>query len=314
MMANDQLLVAMSATHTEPREQHGGRQRLPEHCVRRTPPSPELHQLARLLRARGLHSVCEEARCPNRSECWKKRAVTFMLLGSICTRACRFCAVKTGAPVAPPNPQEALSIAAAVEELALRHVVLTSVNRDDLPDGGAAHFARVLRAIHERVPGTVTEVLTPDFQGNVSAVDTVCAAQPAVFNHNVETVPRLYRAVRPGARFARSLAVLEAARSALPKSRVKSGLMLGLGETALEVQEVLTGLRAVGVDCLTLGQYLQPTKQQRAVSRYLAPEEFSAWEEIARDMGFVQVASGPLVRSSFMAEEQYQGDSSGDDL
>jgi lipoic acid synthetase len=277
--------------------------RLPAHCVRPPRRSPELAEIQKLLRRDGLHSVCEEARCPNRGACWSRRHVTFMLLGAVCTRACRFCAVATGRPSAPPDPEEPRRVARAALRLGLEHVVLTSVNRDDLADGGAAHFAASVRAIRASRPQATVEVLTPDFRGDAGAVATVCAAAPDVYNHNVETVPRLYRRVRPGARFERSLAVLAEARRRLPRGVVKSGLMLGLGETHDEVVEVLARLRGAGVDAATLGQYLQPTRQHLPVARYLEPGEFHALAEAGRRLGFAHVASGPLVRSSYNAEE-----------
>ena len=279
--------------------------RLPPHCVRPRRRTPEIARIERLLRARGLHSVCEEARCPNRAECWSRRAVTFMLLGDVCTRACRFCAVATGRPPRGPDPAEPGQVASAAEALGLRHVVLTSVNRDDLADGGAAQFAAAVRALRAARPEVSVEVLTPDFQGDAGSVATVCDAGPDVYNHNVETVPRLYRRVRPGARLERSLAVLAEARRRLPRAVVKSGLMVGLGETRAEVLEVARGLRAAGVDALTVGQYLRPTRRHLPVERYWEPEEFAALAADARGLGFRSVACGPLVRSSWNADEAH---------
>ncbi len=276
--------------------------RLPPHCVRPAVRDPEVNRVARALRERGLHSVCEEARCPNRSACWARRAVTFMLLGRVCTRACRFCAVETGLPSQPPDPREPEQVARAAAEFGLGHVVLTSVNRDDLPDGGAAHFAATVAAIHRANAETTVEVLTPDFQGDEEAVRRVCDASPEVYNHNVETVPRLYRTVRPGARFERSLAVLAAAKRARPNSLVKSGIMLGLGEERAEVVDVFRELRQAGVDTVTVGQYLRPSLEHLPVVRYLEPVEFEAIGDEARALGFAHVASGPLVRSSYNAE------------
>jgi len=277
--------------------------RIPPHCVGVAERPPELPQLERMLRGLGLSTVCEEARCPNRNQCWSGRALTFMLLGSICTRACRFCSVATGRPSAAPDPEECVKVAAAAESLGLRHVVLTSVNRDDLADGGASHFAATLRAIRDRRPETTLEVLTPDFQGDLSAVATVCDAAPEVFNHNVETVPALYRGVRPGARFERSLAVLAEAKRLRPNSVVKSGFMVGLGEAREQVRELLVALRRAGVDSLTVGQYLRPSRQHLPVERYWQPEEFDSLAEEARALGFAHVASGPSVRSSYNAAE-----------
>ncbi len=275
--------------------------RLPPHCQRAPEASPEIPRIERRLRTLGLHSVCEEARCPNRSHCWTRGHVTFLLLGSVCTRACRFCAVATGRPASGPDPGEPARVARASAEFGARHVVLTSVNRDDLADGGASQFAACVRAIRDLRAETTIEVLTPDFQGSPGAVQTVCDAAPDVFNHNVETVPRLYRRVRPGARFERSRAILgEASRLG---ALVKSGLMLGLGETLDEVTDVMRLLRETGVEILTLGQYLRPTRDHLAVERYLDPSEFDDLAAVARDLGFSHVASGPLVRSSFHAEE-----------
>jgi len=262
--------------------------------------------LERLLRGLDLHTVCEEARCPNRGDCWARGHVTFMLLGAVCTRACRFCAVETGRPTGGPNPAEPTRVASAVAALGLHHVVLTSVNRDDLADGGAGHFAAVIRAIRLQSKTVTVEVLTPDFQGSLIAVEAVCAAEPDVYNHNVETVPRLYRRVRPGARFERSVAVLAHAKRQRTQAIVKSGLMVGLGETHEEVLEVLRALRDAGVDTVTIGQYLRPSRLHLAVERYWDPEEFDLLAEEGRALGFLHVASGPLIRSSYNAEETLQ--------
>jgi lipoic acid synthetase len=260
-------------------------------------------ELERLFRRLDLRTVCEEARCPNRGECWARGHVTFMLLGAVCTRACRFCAVATGRPAVGPDPAEPTRVASAVARLGLHHVVLTSVNRDDLIDGGAGHFAAVIRAVRLQNKAATIEVLTPDFQGNLVSVEAVCAADPDVYNHNVETVPRIYRRVRPGARFERSLAVLSHAKRRRPRTIVKSGLMVGLGETHEEVLEVLRELRGAGVDTVTIGQYLRPSRGHLPVERYWDPEEFDALAEEGRALGFLSVASGPLIRSSYNAEE-----------
>ncbi len=254
------------------------------------------------MRGRGLHTVCEQARCPNRPECWARRTVTFMLLGDVCTRACRFCAVATGKP-SPPDPAEPGRVAAAVAELSLSHVVLTSATRDDLPDGGSQQFARTVLAIREARAAATVEVLTSDLGGDLSLVSTVCGAAPDVFSHNVETVPRLYRRVRPGADFRRSLAVLAEARRLRPASIVKSGLMVGLGETIDEVIEVLRVRRSVGVDTATVGQYLRPSRGHLEVERYWDPSEFQEIADHGRALGLSYVASGPLVRSSYNAGE-----------
>jgi lipoic acid synthetase len=269
-------------------------------------PTEATHALQRQLRREGLHSVCEEARCPNRAECWARGHVTFMLLGSVCTRACRFCAVATGLPAAGPDPGEPERVARVAAGLGLSHVVLTSVNRDDLPDGGASQFAATIRAIRDVRPQASVEVLTPDFQGDRDAVAQVCEAAPDVYNHNVETVPRLYRRVRPGASIARSRGVLAHAKRLRPAAVVKSGFMVGLGESFQEAVSLLAMLRATGVDFVTIGQYLRPSLQHLPVERYWHPEEFDALAREGRALGFSQVASGPLVRSSYHAESSFE--------
>jgi lipoic acid synthetase len=289
-----------------PRARAASPPRLPRHCIRPASRTLRADALQRVLRASRLASVCEEARCPNRGECWSKGHVTFMLLGRVCTRACRFCAVETGLPASPPDPEEPLRVARSVARLALTHVMLTSVNRDDLPDGGAGQFAATLRAIRTEREETSTEVLTPDFRGDLGAVATVCDAAPEVFNHNVETVPRLYRSARPGASFRRSLAVLSEAKRLRPDALVKSGFMLGLGERREEVSELLCVLRATGVDSVTIGQYLRPSLAHLPVVRYWKPNEFDELSDEARALGFRQVASGPLVRSSFNAVRAFE--------
>ena len=262
--------------------------------------------MRRLLRGLGLRSVCEEARCPNLPRCFGRGTVTFMLLGDVCTRACRFCSVETGRP-GTVDLEEPRRVAEAAAGLGLSHVVLTSVNRDDLPDQGSTQFVRTVAAIRERSPRTTVEVLTPDFRGDAPCIDRVADAVPDVYNHNVETVPRLYRRVRPGARYRRSLGLLARVKRRHPGILTKSGLMLGLGETRVEVRAVLRDLREHGVDAVTLGQYLRPTLRQLPVRRYLDPEEFDAYREDAEGLGFRSVASGPLVRSSFHADELLAG-------
>jgi len=258
-------------------------------------------RMADLLDGLALHTVCQEARCPNLCECFEKGTATFLLLGSRCTRGCRFCAVDHGRPAAP-DPGEPQRVAEAAARLGLGHVVLTSVTRDDLPDGGAVHFSATIRALHRRLPAATVEVLIPDLQGSQAALETVIRADPAVLNHNVETVPRLYGTVRPGADYGRSLALLARARALHPGLVCKSGLMLGLGERTAEVIQVLRDLRGAGCDLLTLGQYLPPSDEQLPVVRYVPPDEFAAYGEKAEAMGFRGVASGPLVRSSHRAE------------
>ena len=280
--------------------------RLPSHCVSEGRPTEATQALERQLRRAGLHSVCEQARCPNRAECWARGHVTFMLLGAVCTRACRFCAVATGLPAAGPDPGEPERVARVAAGLGLSHVVLTSVNRDDLGDGGASQFAASIRAIRELCPQVSVEVLTPDFQGDPDAVARVCEAAPDVYNHNVETVPRLYRRVRPGASIERSRAVLAHARRLRPAAVLKSGFMVGLGESFGEAVALLAALRETGVDFVTIGQYLRPSRQHLPVERYWHPEEFDALAREGRALGFSQVASGPLVRSSYRAQASFE--------
>ncbi|MFN8545666.1 MAG: lipoyl synthase [Candidatus Binatia bacterium] len=269
----------------------------------RAPGSPAFLETRAIIKGLGLHTVCEEAHCPNIGECWGHRTATVMLLGDTCTRNCGFCAVAHGRPVAV-DPEEPERVARAVEELGLRHLVVTSVDRDDLADGGASHFAATARAVRARVPSCRVEALVPDFQGNLRAVAAVAEAPIDIFNHNVETVPRLYRRVRPGARYERSLAILEEARRLRSTWLTKAGLMLGLGEERDEVLAVVRDLRAIGCDILTVGQYLRPSGDHLAVERYVTPAEFDALREEAIALGFQHVEAGPLVRSSYHAWAQ----------
>jgi lipoic acid synthetase len=262
----------------------------------------DLHEVKRVIRTRGLHTVCEEARCPNRGECFSRGTATFLLLGDICTRACGFCDIANGRP-RPVDPLEPGRVAAAVREIGLRYVVVTSVDRDDLPDGGAAHFAATIGALRAVDPVPGVEVLTPDFRGRLESVATVVAAGPDVFNHNVETVPRLYATARRGSKLARSLAVLSAAKDAAPGMTTKSGLMLGLGEREDEVLELLAALSAARVDIVTIGQYLRPSRENLPVVEYVRPEVFDRYREAGEALGFRHVFSGPFVRSSYRAEE-----------
>jgi lipoic acid synthetase len=247
-----------------------------------------------------LHTVCEEARCPNLAECWGHKTATFMLLGDVCTRNCGYCAVAHGRPVAV-DPHEPERVAEGVARLGLRHVVVTSVDRDDLPDGGAGHFAATALAIKQRLPGCAVEVLTPDFKGNLTALAQVVDSPIDIFNHNTETVPRLYRLARPGGKYQRVLDLLDHAKRRRPALLTKTGLMLGLGEQTDEVHAVMRDLRAVGCDILTLGQYLQPTRDHLKIDRYLPPSEFDELRQVAVALGFRHVESGPLVRSSYHA-------------
>jgi lipoyl synthase len=257
-----------------------------------------------IVRANGLHTVCEEAGCPNIGECWDKKHATFMIMGDTCTRACAFCNVKTGLPGAL-DPQEPAHVAEAIAKLGLAHVVVTSVDRDDLADGGAAHFAAVIRAIRARCISTTIEVLTPDFLRKDGAAETVVAARPDVFNHNLETVPSLYLTVRPGARYFASIRLLQKAKELDPQLFTKSGIMVGLGESRNEVLQVMDDLRAAEVDFLTIGQYLQPSLKHHAVARFVPPDEFKAYETIAYAKGFLMVSASPLTRSSHHAGEDF---------
>ena len=277
------------------------RRRLPEWLKRPIPAAGGTYFTKDLVEELGLETVCESARCPNRSECWTRRTATFMVLGEVCTRPCGFCAVKRGhpEPVARDEPDR---LAEACARLGLRHVVITSVTRDDLPDGGADHFRRCILAVRARSGATI-EVLVPDFDGRTEAIDRVLSAAPEVFNHNLETVARLQQHVRRKSQYAVSLKVLAHAKASCPTVRTKSGLMLGLGETTEEVFETLADLRAIGCDFLTLGQYLQPSPRHLPVVRYLPPDEFDELGRLARKLGFARVASGPFVRSSYHADE-----------
>ena len=270
----------------------------------KAPTSPAYGETRRIVRENRLHTVCEEAACPNIGECWSKRHATVMILGEVCTRACTFCNVKTGRPGAL-DPFEPENVAIAVAKLGLQHVVVTSVDRDDLEDGGARHFAQVIGRIRAAAPATTIEVLTPDFLGKKGAVETVVEARPDVFNHNLETVPRLYPEVRPGARYFTSLRLLARIKELAPEMFTKSGLMVGLGEGRQEVHQVMDDLREAEVDFLTIGQYLQPTPKHHAIDRFVPPEEFDAFAQIARGKGFLMVAASPLTRSSYHADRDF---------
>ena len=276
--------------------------RLPRWLKAKAPGSPDYIDLKNLVAGLELNTVCESARCPNIGECWSHRTATFMILGDVCTRSCGFCAIKTGRPerVDEGEPER---VAAAVAQLELRHAVITSVNRDELPDGGARFFARTIHALHDRCPQTTIEVLIPDFKGDWDALKTVLKARPDILNHNVETVPRLYPTMRPQASYRRSLELLERAGTMSP-APTKSGIMLGAGETAGEVEQTLRDMAAVHCDILTIGQYLSPSGQHVQVERFIPPEEFDRWRDCALALGFRHVESGPLVRSSYHAERQ----------
>lgn len=276
--------------------------RLPPWLHKRIPASGSLEATRRLLEELKLNTVCESALCPNLGECFARRTATFMILGRVCTRNCRFCAVEGGRPE-PPDPDEPRRVAQAAARLGLKHVVVTSVTRDDLPDGGAGQFAATIRAVREELPGAVIEVLTPDFKGDRQSLVRVVEAQPHIFNHNVETVPRLYPQVRPEADYRRSLEVLRLVKELSPDVYTKSGLMVGLGETREEVEEVMADLRQVSCDILTVGQYLRPSPRHLEVREFVRPEVFDYYAEVGRKMGFLYIASAPLVRSSYNAAE-----------
>jgi lipoyl synthase len=278
--------------------------RKPDWIRVKAPVSPGYLETREIVRKNGLHTVCEEAGCPNIGECWEKKHATFMIMGDTCTRACAFCNVKTGLP-AVLDAAEPTHVADATKKLGLAHVVITSVDRDDLDDGGAVHFAAVIRAIRERCAGTTIEVLTPDFLRKAGAVETVVAAKPDVFNHNLETVPSKYLTVRPGARYFASVQLLQRAKALDPELFTKSGIMVGLGEERNEVLQVMDDLRAADVDFLTIGQYLQPSRKHHPVMRFVPPDEFKALATIAYAKGFVFVSASPLTRSSHHAGEDF---------
>jgi lipoic acid synthetase len=270
----------------------------------RFPGGPNHQELMRIMRTLELHTVCESARCPNMGECWEHRTATFMILGNVCTRSCGFCSVPSGRPLGPPDEGEPRRVAEAVRRMGLQYAVVTSVNRDDEADGGAHIFARTIEEIRRAVPGCKVEVLIPDFRGDWRALETVVAARPDVLNHNMETVPRLYRQARKGAVYERSLELLRRARELAREMPTKTGMMLGLGETREEVLEAMLDIVAQGAAILTLGQYLQPTAEHLPVMRYVHPGEFAEYRSAGLEMGFRHVESGPLVRSSYHAFEQ----------
>ena len=304
-------LVQIGATDrsdAERRQPAGGK---PDWLRIRLATPESYHEVKSLVGRLELNTVCEEARCPNIYECWGEHGTaTFMILGEICTRRCGFCAVTSGRPAPGVDEREPQHVAEAVRTMGLRHAVITSVDRDDLPDGGARHFANVIEAIHGDCPQTAVEVLTPDFRGVPEALDVVMGAAPEVFSHNMETVPRLYREARPGSRYARSLELLEAAAERRDQGafagRVKTGIMVGIGESPDEVMETIADIAGAGVEILTIGQYLQPTRRHLPVDRYVHPDEFASYRERALELGFAHCESGPLVRSSYHAKESLE--------
>ena len=307
------LMATIIDLKGEPRLRHpekAGREdtpvlRKPDWIRVKAPVSRGFNETRAIVRAKNLTTVCEEAACPNIGECWEKKHATMMIMGDTCTRACAFCNVKTGLPSALDG-DEPTNVGDAVKEMGLSHVVITSVDRDDLEDGGAAHFAAVVSAIRARAPSTTVEILTPDFLRKPGAAETVIDSKPDVFNHNLETVPRLYLGIRPGARYFHSLRLLQKVKERDPTQFTKSGIMVGLGETRDEVMQVMDDMRSAGVDFITIGQYLQPTRKHAEVDRFVHPDEFKSYETLARSKGFLMVSSSPLTRSSHHAGEDFQ--------
>lgn len=275
-------------------------QRLPEWLTIRLPRPDTIKQVESMMRQKNLHTVCESARCPNLPECWSKKTATFMILGDTCTRSCGFCAIKVGHGT-EVDPFEPANVGKVAKDLGLKHIVVTSVARDDLKDEGAAQFARTIEQLHKQLPHCIVEVLTPDFKGKDDCIKTVTDAFPEIYNHNIETIARLHTVVRPQAKYQRSLRVLERVKELNPEIYTKSGLMLGLGETRDEVVKTLEDLRQIGVDAVTIGQYLRPTMKHLPVVSYIHPDEFKEYEQIGEEMGFAFVASGPFIRSSYNA-------------
>ncbi|MCI5046823.1 MAG: lipoyl synthase [Aquisalinus sp.] len=296
----------------KPRLRHPEKQKNPDTPILRKPDwirvkapvSKGYQQTREIVRSKNLVTVCEEAACPNIGECWDKKHATMMIMGDTCTRACAFCNVKTGLPAAL-DKMEPVNVGRAVAEMGLNHVVITSVDRDDLEDGGAEHFVQVIREIRQQAPGTTVEILTPDFLRKPGAVEKVIDAGPDVFNHNLETVPRLYLGIRPGARYYHSLRLLEKVKERDATQFTKSGIMVGLGESREEVMQVMDDMRSAGVDFITIGQYLQPTRKHAAVDRFVTPDEFKSYETLARAKGFLMVSSSPLTRSSYHADADF---------
>jgi lipoic acid synthetase len=297
---------------TDPALRHPEKRNRPDHPIQRkpdwirvkAPTSKAYHETRKMMRELNLATVCEEAACPNIGECWAKKHATIMIMGDTCTRACAFCNVATGVPK-PLDPNEPANVAFAVGGMVLEHVVLTSVDRDDLPDGGADHFSQVVRALRTSAPDSTIEILTPDFKDKPGAIDIMAADPPDVFNHNLETVPRLYPTIRPGSRYFTSLDLLRRIKEKVPSVFTKSGLMVGLGETREEVGQVMDDLRAAHVDFLTIGQYLQPTPKHAKIDRFVTPDEFAGYAKMARGKGFLLVSATPLTRSSYHAGDDF---------
>lgn len=297
---------------TDPALRHPEKQNRPDNPIQRkpdwirvkAPTSPEYHETRKMMRELNLATVCEEAACPNIGECWAKKHATIMIMGDTCTRACAFCNVATGMPK-PLDPMEPANVAIALGGMNLEHVVITSVDRDDLSDGGAAHFAEVVRSIRNAAPDTTVEILTPDFKDKAGAIEIMAGSPPDVFNHNLETVPRLYPTIRPGSRYFTSLNLLHEIKEQVPSIFTKSGIMVGLGETREEIGQVMDDLRSANVDFLTIGQYLQPTPKHAKIDRFVTPEEFEGYATMARGKGFLLVSATPLTRSSYHAGEDF---------
>jgi lipoic acid synthetase len=298
-MENEKIIIPVTEIENAPPRS----MRRPEWIKVRAPTGETYEWLKGLMRSKELHTVCEEAHCPNIGECWGRGTATFLIMGDVCTRSCRFCDVKTGRPL-PLDWEEPMRVAMAVKAMNLRHAVITSVNRDERQDGGAPIFAMVIRRIRQVQPGCTVEVLTPDFKGSLDALKMVIDERPDIFDHNVETVARLFRQIQPQDRYEWAMTTLGNAKKLNPRQITKSGIMVGLGETFDEVVETMRDLCAIGVDILTVGQYLQPTKQHTPIARYYTPDEFAEFKRIGLDMGFRWVESGPLVRSSYNAERQ----------
>ena len=306
------MTVLLDKTEGNARARHPEKQsrpdtpllRKPEWIRVKAPGSKGFLQTRDIVRSKNLTTVCEEAACPNIGECWEKKHATMMIMGDTCTRACAFCNIKTGLPMALDR-QEPANVGEAVAEMGLNHVVITSVDRDDLIDGGAMHFAQTIAAIRKAAPQTTIEILTPDFLRQEGAAEVVIDAKPDVFNHNLETVPRLYLSIRPGARYFHSLRLLERVKERDPQMFTKSGIMVGLGETREEVMQVMDDMRVAGIDFITIGQYLQPTRKHAGIDRFVTPDEFKAYETMARAKGFLMVSSSPLTRSSHHAGEDF---------
>ncbi len=294
----------MTDTVKSPERTKSGLLRKPEWIRVKAPVSKGYNDTSKLMRDLKLNTVCEEAACPNIGTCWEQKHSTVMILGDTCTRACAFCNIKTGRPN-PVDPNEPLNVAKACGAMGMNHIVITSVDRDDLPDGGADQFVKVIEALREHSPDTTIEILTPDFRNKIGALERVIDAKPDVFNHNLETVPRLYPRIRPGARFYHSLKLLDTVKQRDPSIFTKSGIMVGLGEERLEVGQVMDDMRVADIDFITIGQYLQPTQRHVALDRYVTPDEFKKYERMAKGKGFLMVSASPLTRSSYLAGDDF---------